>query len=138
MSQEDIIENTFAEPVLAYRNGQKNSDPYFFDPLDDVGFKRLFASQQNADLTVSFINHVLRGKRQVVSLEILKNEYPGETREEGGATIDMVCKDQDGTFFLVEMQRQYQKNFRERSLFMLQNLLPSRLRVATAGLGLMC
>ncbi|HMI01567.1 MAG TPA: Rpn family recombination-promoting nuclease/putative transposase, partial [Pedobacter sp.] len=123
MQQEDIIENTLAEPVLAYRHGQKNNDPYFFDPLDDVGFKRLFASQQNADLIICFINQVLKGNRQMVSLEVLKNEYPGETHEEGGATIDMVCKDQDGTFFLVEMQRQYQKNFKERSLFYASRLI---------------
>jgi predicted transposase/invertase (TIGR01784 family) len=123
MQQEDIIENTLEEPVLAYRNNQKDNDPYFFDPLDDVGFKRLFASQQNADLIVSFINHILMGKRQVVSLEVIKNEYPGETHEEGGATIDMVCKDHNGNFFLVEMQRQYHKNFRERSLFYASRLI---------------
>lgn len=123
MYQEDSTENTVAEPAVAYSSNEQSGEPYFFDPLDDVGFKRLFASQQNKELTVSFINHVFKGKRQVVSLEFLKNEYPGETKEEGGAIVDVICKDQDGAFFLVEMQRDWRKNFKERSLFYASRLI---------------
>jgi len=123
MTGENIIENTLTEPIVAYLSGQKNSEPYFFDPLGDVGFKRLFAAQQNTDLIISFVNLVLNGSRQVITIEVLKNEYPGDTHEEGAAVIDMVCKDQDGGFFLVEMQRQYQKNFKERSLFYASRLI---------------
>jgi len=116
-------ENTLAEPILAYANSTRNKDPYFFDPLGDIGFKRLFAAQQNTDFSISFINHVLEGKRQVVSLEVLKNEYPGDTFLEGGVVIDMVCKDENGRFFLVEMQRKLQANFKERSLFYASRLI---------------
>jgi predicted transposase/invertase (TIGR01784 family) len=123
MQQEDFNENILAEPVVAYSRNKGSTEPYFFDPLDDVGFKRLFAAQQNADLTITFINLALQGKRQVVSIEVLKNEYPGETHEEGGVVLDIVCKDQDGGFFLVEMQRQFQKNFKERSLFYASRLI---------------
>ena len=117
MSNEDIDENILAEPLNIYQSETKNSEPYFFDPLEDFGFKRLFAAQQNIDLTISFLNLALRGKRQIVSLEVLKNEYPGDTGKEGSSAIDMVCRDQNGDFFLVEMQRQFQKNFKERSLY---------------------
>ena len=66
---------------------------------------------------------MLKGKREVISLEFLKNEYPGETHEEGGVVIDMVCKDQHGAFFIVEMQKSWQQNFKERSLFYASRLI---------------
>ncbi|TKC09243.1 Rpn family recombination-promoting nuclease/putative transposase [Pedobacter frigoris] len=122
MKQEDIPDDTLREPAIAY-GSRKEQEPYFFDPLEDVGFKRLFAAEQNQELTVAFLNHVLRGKKTVVSIEVLKSEYPGETKEEGQVTVDMVCKDQEGAIFLVEMQRQYYKNFKKRSLYYGSRLL---------------
>lgn len=121
MQTEDLTENTLSEPVVAY--SRQEDKPYFMDPLEDLGFKRLFAAEKSKELTITFLNHVLRGKREVVSLEFLKNEYPGETSEEGGAVIDMVCKDQNGARFIVEMQRNWQQNFKERSLFYASRLI---------------
>lgn len=111
MHIEDFTESVVAEPATIYNT--RDGKPYFIDPLEDLGFKRLFGAEQNKALTITFLNHVLKGKREVVSLEFLKNEYPGETHEEGGAVIDMVCKDQDGAFFIVEMQKNWQQNFKE-------------------------
>src|SRR5688500_3956724 len=102
MHKEDFTESLLAEPTSVYSQDGK---PYFIDPLEDFGFKRLFGAEQNKALTITFLNHVLKGKREVISLEFLKNEYPGETHEEGGVVIDMVCKDQHGAFFIVEMQK---------------------------------
>ncbi|WP_316810301.1 Rpn family recombination-promoting nuclease/putative transposase [Pedobacter heparinus] len=121
MQKEDFTENVLAEPVAAY--SIQEGKPYFIDPLDDLGFKRLLGAEQSKDITITFLNHVLKGKRQVVSLEFLKNEYPGETKEEGGAVIDLVCKDQNGAYFIVEMQRNWQKSFKERSLFYASKLV---------------
>lgn len=120
MKKEDLTENILAEPISVYCQDGK---PYFIDPLEDLGFKRLFGAEQNKSLTITFLNLVLKGKREVVSLEFLKNEYPGETSEEGGAIIDMVCKDQEGAFFIVEMQKNWQQNFKERSLFYATRLI---------------
>ncbi|MBB5438486.1 putative transposase/invertase (TIGR01784 family) [Pedobacter sp. AK017] len=122
MRREDATEDLLAEPVVVYSKGQDGT-PYFIDPLEDLGFKRLFSAEQNKDITITFLNHVLKGKREVVSLEFLKNEYPGETQEEGGVIIDIVCKDQIGAFFLVEMQKSWHQNFKERSLFYASRLI---------------
>lgn len=122
MHKEDATEDLLAEPVVAYRKSQ-DVTPYFIDPLEDLGYKRLFSAEQSKDITITFLNHVLKGKRELISLEFLKNEYPGETHEEGGVVIDMICKDQNGAFFLVEMQKSWQQNFKERSLFYASRLI---------------
>jgi predicted transposase/invertase (TIGR01784 family) len=115
MRKEGPTEDTLAEPSAVYSS--HDSNPYFIDPLEDQAFKRLFSAEQSKNITITFLNLVLKGKREVISLEFLKNEYPGETKEEGGAVIDIVCKDQNGVFFLVEMQKIGHPNFKERSLF---------------------
>ncbi|MDR6783787.1 putative transposase/invertase (TIGR01784 family) [Pedobacter africanus] len=123
MPQKHFRKNILAEPVPTYGYNQQKRDPYFIDPLSDPGFKRLFGAEQSKALAITFLNHVLQGKRQVTSLEFLKNEYPGETKEEGAAVIDMVCKDQNGAYFIVEMQRNRHRNFKERSLFYASRLI---------------
>lgn len=115
MNREDLKEDILREPSITY--GHQVNVPYFIDPLEDLVFKRLFGAEQHKDLTITFLNHVLKGKREVVTLEFLKNEYPGETSTEGGVVIDLICKDQNGAFFVVEMQKNWQQNFKERSLF---------------------
>lgn len=103
MNREDLKEDILREPSITY--GQQVNLPCFIDPLEDLMFKRLFGAEQNKDLTITFLNHILKGKREVVTLEFLKNEYPGETSAEGGVVIDLICKDQKGAFFVIEMQK---------------------------------
>src|SRR5690606_32069319 len=63
------------------------------------------------------LNHLFKGRKYITEIEYRKSEFPGEIEEEGGAVFDMYCTDADGSCFIIEIQRGYQKNFKERALF---------------------
>lgn len=83
----------------------------------DFSFKRLFSSEQSKPILIGLLNHLFRGRKFITEIEYGKNEFPGEITEEGGAVFDVYCTDADGSRFIIEIQRGYQKNFKERALF---------------------
>jgi len=119
---EDILaDTTVAESAGEYINAEERNP--FINPLVDWAFKRIFASEANKGVAKAFLNEVLRGRREIVSIAYGKNEYPGEIKGKRGAVLDFVCKDQDGVSFLVELQRQEQPYFKDRSLFYASRLI---------------
>jgi predicted transposase/invertase (TIGR01784 family) len=89
----------------------------FIDPFVDFSFKRLFSSEQSKPILIGLLNHLFRGRKYITEIEFGKNEFPGEHAEEGGVLFDVYCTDADGSRFIIEIQRGYQKNFKERALF---------------------
>ena len=53
-----------------------NEDRYV-NPYTDFGFKKLFGTEMNKDLLISFINSLLQGKEEVRSLTYLNTEHLG-------------------------------------------------------------
>ncbi|MEJ2884387.1 Rpn family recombination-promoting nuclease/putative transposase [Pedobacter sp. GR22-6] len=118
---EDIpVDTNLAESVVVYSVGERNP---FIDPLVDWAFKRIFASEANKEVARAFLNEVLKGKREIVSIAYGKNEYPGEIKDKRGAVLDFVCVDENGISFLVELQRTQQTHFKDRSLFYASRLI---------------
>jgi predicted transposase/invertase (TIGR01784 family) len=89
----------------------------FIDPFVDFSFKRLFSSEQSKPILIGLLNHLFKGRKYITEIEFGKNEFPGENADEGGAVFDVYCTDADGSRFIIEIQRGYQKNFKERALF---------------------
>ena len=52
-----------------------------------------------------------------------KNEFQGDTDEQGVISYDVVCTGADGEIFLVEIQRQDHRNFKERGVFYASRLI---------------
>jgi len=119
---EELQENVVKESSIVY--GKTPESPVIYiNPFEDWVFKRIFASESSKEVAKAFLNVVLEGKRYIESITYGKNEYPGEIRDEGNSVFDFICKDKDGVTFLVEVQRQEQKNFKERSLFYTSRLI---------------
>lgn len=119
---EELKENVVKESSIVY--GKTPESPVIYiNPFEDWVFKRIFASESSKEVAKAFLNVVLEGKRYIESITYGKNEYPGEIRDEGNSVFDFICKDKDGVTFLVEVQRQEQKNFKERSLFYTSRLI---------------
>ncbi len=114
------VDPNIAESAVEYSVGENNP---FVDPLNDWAFKRIFASEANKEVAKAFLNEVLKGKREVVSIKYSKNEYPGEIKDKRGAVLDFVCVDTEGISFLVELQRKEQTYFKDRSLFYTSRLI---------------
>lgn len=104
-------------------NNKPPAQGKYIDPLVDFAFKKIFGSEPNKDLLISFLNEVFRGRKRITSLVYNKNEYPGELKDEGAAIFDLLCTGVDGEQFLIEIQRGRQGNFKQRALFYTSRLI---------------
>lgn len=92
------------------------SDRYV-NPYTDFGFKKLFGTEINKDLLISFINSLLHGKEVVKDLTYLNTEHLGTGEADRKAVFDVYCENENGEKILVEMQCGEQQFFKDRILF---------------------
>jgi predicted transposase/invertase (TIGR01784 family) len=87
------------------------------NPKVDFAFKKLFGSEENKDLLISFINSILPEDKQIKSVE-LKNPYNIANYKKGKMTIlDIKAVDEKGTWFDIEMQIAEQGYYDKRALY---------------------
>lgn len=84
----------------------------YINPRTDFGFKRLFGSEFNKELLISFLNAILRGEQTVRDVTYLNSEQMGDR-----AVFDVFCESQSGEKFIVEMQNIYQEFFKDRTIY---------------------
>lgn len=89
----------------------------YVNPYTDFGFKKLFGTEMNKDLLISFINSLLNGKEVVKDLTYLNTEQLGTSEADRKAVFDVYCENENGEKILVEMQRGEQQFFKDRSLY---------------------
>jgi len=102
--------------------------PIFINPLTDFGFKRIFANPKHTNITIAFINSILNLENPIVEIEFQNLENPAENYELRGVIYDILCKDNLGRQFIVELQRAKQEFFIDRSLFYVCRYLNSQLK----------
>ena len=83
--------------------------------LCDFMFKRLFGSEANKDVLISFLNTVLEDV-EIVEVDFIPTEHHGMTEDDRKVIFDIACKCKNGASFIIEMQNGYQKYFKERAL----------------------
>ena len=98
----------------------------FINPFVDRGFKILFGQESSKELLIELINDLLEGEHHVEDLSYMDKEDPGETTDGRGIVFDLLCKDQDGTTFIVELQNARQTYFYERALYYLCRTIVSQ------------
>ena len=84
--------------------------------LCDFMFKRMFCSEANKDVLIWFLNMVLEDV-DIVDVDFTPTEHLGLTEEDRKVIFDISCTCNDGKTFIIEMQKGYQKYFRERALY---------------------
>ena len=89
----------------------------YINPYTDFGFKKIFGSDMNKDLLISFLNALLDGKERIENLTYLNVEHLGNAELDRKAVFDVYCQNDKGEKFLVEMQKGEQEFFKDRSLF---------------------
>jgi predicted transposase/invertase (TIGR01784 family) len=95
----------------------------YIDPMTDFGFKKIFGTDPGKDVLIAFLNEIFRGRKNIVDLVYNKNEHPGDNKNEGGVIFDLLCTDQNGERFIIEVQRGKQENFKQRALFYTSRLI---------------
>ena len=83
----------------------------------DFAFKKLFGTEVNKELLISFLNSLFDGEEVVKDLTYLNAEHTGKNAAERKAVFDVFCENENGEKFLIEMQKADQEYFKDRSIF---------------------
>ena len=89
----------------------------YINPRTDFGFKRLFGSEFNKELLISFLNAMFHGEQTVKDVTYLNSEQLGDRQDERRAVFDVFCESEKGEKFIVEMQNVYQEFFKDRTIY---------------------
>ena len=103
------------------KKGEKNMlvdiTERYINPYTDFGFKKLFGTELNKDLLISFLNALLNGEQEITDLTYLNSEQLGDGHSDRRAVFDVYCQLADGKKFIVEMQKAEQAYFKDRSIY---------------------
>ena len=89
----------------------------YLNPFTDFGFKKLFGTEVNKDLLISFLNAILPKEATISDLTYLKSEHLGHSAMDRKVIYDLYCENSKGEKFIVELQKARQKYFKERTIF---------------------
>ena len=90
----------------------------YIDPYTDFGFKKLFGTELNKDLLISFLNALFNDSTmEIKDVKYLNGEHLGDGYGDRRAVFDVYCMTEDGGRFIVEMQKAEQAYFKDRSIY---------------------
>jgi predicted transposase/invertase (TIGR01784 family) len=90
----------------------------YINPFTDYGFKRLFGEHSSKESLIDFLNALLATENVRIShLEYLPFGQLGEKSDDRITFFDLYCTDAEGRHFIVEIQQQSHRNFKERLVF---------------------
>ena len=90
----------------------------YINPYTDFGFKKLFGTEMNKDLLISFLNALPCSQRmEIADVTYLNSEHLGDGYGDRRAVFDVYCQTADGGRFIVEMQKAEQEYFKDRSIY---------------------
>jgi len=88
----------------------------YINPYTDFGFKKLFGTEMNKDLLISFLNALFKEDPVVKDVTYVSNEQLGVYGSRR-AIFDVYCETESGEKIIVEMQKTEQAYFKDRSVF---------------------
>jgi predicted transposase/invertase (TIGR01784 family) len=91
----------------------------FLDARNDYAFKRIFGTEKNKDILIHFLNDILgfTGLAAIQNVEFLATILDPEIAAKKQSIVDVLCKDSQGSRYIVEMQFTKTKGFEERAQY---------------------
>lgn len=91
----------------------------FLDPKNDVAFRKIFGSEQHKAVLIHFINDVLefKGDKKIEQVEFLKTVQDPDIALKKQSVVDVLCRDAQGTQYIIEMQVAKTKGFEQRAQY---------------------
>lgn len=87
------------------------------NPKVDFAFKKLFGSEENKDILISFINSILSEDQQIKDI-ILKNPYNiANYKKDKMSILDIKAVDEKGVWYDIEMQLSEQVFYEKRAFY---------------------
>lgn len=89
---------------------------FYLDPINDLVFKKLFGTEKNKELLISFLNSILNRKNDKIITDVdftdPHNHQPSAQLKL--SVVDVRCTDKAGNTYIVEMQVNPQSDFLAR------------------------
>jgi len=91
----------------------------FLDPKNNFAFLQIFGTEKNKDILLHFLNDVLKYKeaQEITEVSFLKTIQDPEIAAYRQSIVDVLCKNQSGEQFIVEMQLTHHKGFEKRAQY---------------------
>lgn len=91
----------------------------FLDPKNEAAFRRIFGSERNKDILIHFLNDMIVFKRKapIATVTFLKTVQDPEIAAKKTSVVDILCKDEEGNQYIVEMQVAKEKGFEKRAQY---------------------
>lgn len=89
----------------------------YLDPKNALAFKRIFGSEQNKDILIHFLNDILERHHLIEGVTFLKTVQDREVAPHRVSLVDVLCQDQKGNKFVIEMQLPQHERFDKRALY---------------------
>jgi len=91
----------------------------FLDPKNDFAFKKIFGTEKNKDILIHFLNDMITFKENgpITDVTFLKTIQDPETAAQKTSIVDILCKDEKGNQYIVEMQVAKEKGFEKRAQY---------------------
>jgi predicted transposase/invertase (TIGR01784 family) len=91
----------------------------YLNPKNDIAFKKIFGSEKNKDILIHFLNDVLNktGKAAVKTVTLLNPIQQPELLYRKQSVVDVLCTDESGIQYIVEMQVSRVKGFEKRAQY---------------------
>jgi len=104
----------------------------FLDPKNDVAFKKIFGNEKNRDILIHFLNDLLvfKERKPITEVEFLKTIQDPEIAAKKTSIVDLMCTDQDGNRYIVEMQVAKEKGFTKRAQYYAAKAYGSQLKIS--------
>ena len=91
----------------------------YLNPKNDIAFKRIFGTEKNKDILMHFLNDIIvSGSRPTIKQVTLLNpsQHP-EIASKKQSVVDVLCEDELGTKYIVEMQVAKVGGFEKRAQY---------------------
>ena len=91
----------------------------FLSPTNDIAFKKIFGEIKNKDILIHFLNDVLhkQDENAISDLTIINPTQLPEIAGSKESILDVLCTDNNGSQYIVEMQVAGQKGFEKRAQY---------------------
>ncbi len=91
----------------------------YLNPQNDIAFKRVFGSEKNQDILVAMLNAILKNQlcRPIREVTFLPPIQEPEILAKKQSIVDVLCRDEDGCQYIVEMQVAHTTGFEERAQY---------------------
>ena len=91
----------------------------YLDPKNDFAFKKIFGREENKDILIAFLNDILDHEYigQIVDVQFLPTVQNPDIAAKKQSILDVLCQDQDGVQYIVEMQVAKTAGFEKRAQY---------------------